>query len=97
MYLQLDPTVIYGLGDNYTGDLTSKDLKKDTPFNTYRHKGLPPAPICMPSADAIDAALHPTPGNELYFVARGDGSHIFSATLTEQNLAVKKYQKKKDE
>ncbi len=92
MYLQLDPTVIYGLGDRYNGNLRVKDLRKDTPFNTYVHKGLPPTPICMPSADAIDAVLHPAPGDVLYFVAKGDGSHEFSATLKEQDAAIKKYQ-----
>jgi len=95
MYLQLDPTVIYGLGDKYTGKLTSEDLKKDTPFNTYIHKGLPPTPICMPSEDAIWAALHPKPGDALYFVAKGDGSHEFSATLKKHDAAIKKYQLKK--
>lgn len=92
MYLQLDPTVIYGLGKHYNGKLTVKDLKKNTPFNTYLHKGLPPSPICMPSNDAIYAALHPAPGNVLYFVARGDGTHVFSETLAEHDDAIRKYQ-----
>ncbi|HEV7164373.1 MAG TPA: endolytic transglycosylase MltG [Gammaproteobacteria bacterium] len=92
MKLQTDPTVIYGLGDSYNGGITYKDLRTDTPYNTYTRYGLPPTPICMPSRASIQAALHPTPGNALYFVARGDGTHEFSATLVEQNAAVQKYQ-----
>jgi UPF0755 protein len=95
MYLQLDPTVIYGLGAKFTGKLTTEDLKKDTPFNTYVNKGLPPTPICMPSEDAVWAALHPKAGDVLYFVAKGDGSHEFSATLKKHDAAIKKYQLKK--
>jgi UPF0755 protein len=92
MYLQLDPTVIYGLAESYNGKLTVKDLKKKTPFNTYVHKGLPPTPICMPSTNAINAALHPAQGKVLYFVAKGDGSHEFSETLKQHDKAIKKYQ-----
>jgi len=92
MKLQTDPTVIYGLGDSYNGDITYKDLRTDTPYNTYTRFGLPPTPICMPGRASMDAALHPTPGNALYFVARGDGTHEFSATLVQQNAAVQKYQ-----
>ncbi|MGH8398742.1 MAG: endolytic transglycosylase MltG [Gammaproteobacteria bacterium] len=92
MHLQSDPTVIYGLGSSYTGKITYKDLRTDTPYNTYTRSGLPPTPICMPSLASIIAALHPTPGDALYFVARGDGTHQFSATLAEQNAAVQKYQ-----
>lgn len=92
MKLQSDPTVIYGLGEAYNGDITLKDLRTDTPYNTYTRYGLPPTPICMPPLASIDAALHPASGNALYFVAKGDGSHKFSATLAEQNAAVKKYQ-----
>ena len=92
MRLQSDPTVIYGLGDAYTGRITYKDLRTDTPYNTYTRNGLPPTPICLPSLASLEAALHPTPGNALYFVARGDGTHQFSATLAEQNAAVQKYQ-----
>jgi len=92
MKLQTDPTVIYGLGDSYNGDITYKDLRTDTPYNTYTRFGLPPTPICMPSRASMDAALHPIPGNALYFVARGDGTHEFSATLVQQNAAVQKYQ-----
>ena len=92
MKLQTDPTVIYGLGDSYNGDITYKDLRTDTPYNTYTRFGLPPTPICMPSRASIDAAMHPAPGDALYFVAKGDGTHEFSATLVEQNAAVQKYQ-----
>jgi UPF0755 protein len=92
MYLQTDPTVIYGLGPAFDGNLRRRDLQADTPYNTYRRKGLPPTPIAMPGGDAIRAALHPAPGKALYFVARGDGSHQFSATLAEHNKAVIKYQ-----
>jgi peptidoglycan lytic transglycosylase G len=92
MKLQTDPTVIYGLGEQYHGKITYKDLRTDTPYNTYTRSGLPPTPICMPSLASIEAALHPTPGDALYFVARGDGTHQFSATLAEQTAAVQKYQ-----
>lgn len=94
MKLQTDPTVIYGMGDAYQGNIRRKDLKRDTPYNTYVHTGLPPTPICMPGADAIRAVLHPNGGNALYFVARGDGSHQFSDTLKQHNRAVRKYQLK---
>jgi UPF0755 protein len=96
MYLQLDPSVIYGLGNRFTGKLTTKDLKTNTPYNTYLHKGLPPTPICLPDENAIYTALHPAPGTVLYFVAKGDGSHIFSSTLKEHDAAIKKYQLKHD-
>ncbi|HEY4128379.1 MAG TPA: endolytic transglycosylase MltG [Gammaproteobacteria bacterium] len=92
MKLQTDPTVIYGMGDAYMGDITLKDLRTDTVYNTYTRYGLPPTPICMPGRAAIEAALHPEAGNALYFVARGDGTHQFSATLKQQNEAVAKYQ-----
>jgi len=92
MRLQSDPTVIYGLGSAYTGKITYKDLRTDTPYNTYTRNGLPPTAICMPSLASLEAALHPAPGDTLYFVARGDGTHQFSATLAEQNAAVEKYQ-----
>lgn len=95
MLLQTDPTVIYGMGDSYQGDIGYADLKTVTPYNTYKHKGLPPTPIAMPGRDSIYAALHPDNSNNLYFVARGDGSHVFSATLKEHNLAVNSFQKKK--
>ena len=96
MMLQTDPTVIYGLGDRYHGDITWKDLRTDTPYNTYTRYGLPPTPICLPSRASLEAAVHPEPGNALYFVSRGDGTHVFSATLKEQNAAVAKYQLKRD-
>ncbi len=96
MKLQSDPTVIYGMGEKYKGNIRRKDLRKDTPYNTYTRYGLPVTPIAMPSGEAIEAVLHPAPGDELYFVARGDGSgsHKFSKTLREHNNAVIKYQLK---
>lgn len=94
MRLQTDPTVIYGMGKRFNGNIQRRDLKTDTPYNTYRHYGLPPTPIAMPSREAIDAALHPDQGDALYFVSKGDGSHYFSATLDEHNNAVIKYQLK---
>lgn len=97
MLLQTDPTVIYGMGDNYQGNITLKDLKTPTAYNTYTIKGLPPTPIALPGRDAIAAALHPEPGSSLYFVARGDGSgtHVFSASLKDHNSAVDTFQRKK--
>lgn len=94
MRLQTDPTVIYGLGERFDGNLRRRDLQADSPYNTYTRAGLPPTPIAMPGAAAIEAVLHPAPGESLYFVARGDGSHYFSATLEEHNLAVNKYQRR---
>ena len=94
MKLQSDPTVIYGLGKKFNGDLTKKDLMTDTPFNTYTREGLPPSPITMPSLVSIRAALHPTKTDALYFVGKGDGTHYFSASLSEHNEAVKRYQLK---
>jgi UPF0755 protein len=92
MYLQTDPTVIYGMGDRYKGRIRYTDLRRDTPYNTYTRKGLTPTPIAMPSAEAIHAVLHPEYSGALYFVARGDGTHQFSASLREHNEAVIKYQ-----
>ncbi len=96
MRLQTDPTVIYGMGANYDGNIRRKDLRTDTPYNTYTRHGLPPTPIALASKESIYAALHPKDGNSLYFVATGkDGRHYFSATLKEHNNAVRKYQLKK--
>jgi UPF0755 protein len=92
MRLQTDPTVIYGLGEKFDGNLRRRDLVRDTPYNTYRRNGLPPTPISMPGKDAIWAALHPEDGDALYFVARGDGSHEFTSNLRDHNRAVVKYQ-----
>ncbi|GMQ88955.1 MAG: endolytic transglycosylase MltG [Gammaproteobacteria bacterium] len=95
MKLQTDPTVIYGMGDSYKGDIRYRDLRRDTPYNTYTRYGLPPTPIALPGKDAILAVLHPAPGEALYFVARGDGSHKFSSTLKQHNRAVDRYQRKR--
>lgn len=95
MRLQTDPTVIYGLGEAFDGNLRKRDLEADNPYNTYRISGLPPTPICLPGREAIRAALHPVAGDSLYFVARGDGSHVFSPNLKAHNRAVRKYQLKR--
>jgi UPF0755 protein len=94
MLLQTDPTVIYGMGDAYKGNIRKRDLRQDTPYNTYVRKGLPPTPIAMPSGAAIEAVMHPEQGNALYFVATGNGGHVFSDTLEAHNRAVRKYQLK---
>ena len=94
MMLQTDPTVIYGLGPKFDGNLRKADLRKDSPYNTYMHKGLPPTPISMPGKESIQAAIHPAQSNALFFVARGDGSSHFSATLSEHESAVDRYQRK---
>lgn len=92
MLLQTDPTLIYGLGESFDGNLTRRDLNRDGPYNTYTRPGLPPTPIANPGVAALEAALHPQFGRALYFVGKGDGSHHFSATLDEHNRAVRKYQ-----
>ena len=94
MRLQTDPTVIYGMGDKYDGNIRRKDLQTDTIYNTYTRSGLPPTPIAMPGLASIEAALHPEQTKALYFVGKGDGSHAFSNSLVEHNRAVAKYQLK---
>lgn len=93
MLLQTDPTVIYGMGERFDGNLRRNDLRADTPYNTYTRRGLPPTPIALPSRAAIDAVMHPADTNALYFVARGDGTSQFSRTLDEHNRAVNRYQR----
>jgi UPF0755 protein len=93
MLLQTDPTVIYGMGDSFDGNLRKRDLLTDTPYNTYTRAGLTPTPISLPGLAAIQAVLHPAQTNALYFVAKGDGSSYFSSSLTEHNNAVNRYQK----
>lgn len=94
MKLQTDPTVIYGMGKTFDGNLRLKDLRRDNPYNTYTRRGLPPTPIAMPGRDSLQAVLHPVLNGALFFVSRGDGSHEFTATLAEHNRAVVKYQMK---
>lgn len=93
MLLQTDPTVIYGMGDRFQGNIRKRDLTTDTPYNTYTRAGLPPTPIALPGLDAIRAALNPEPSNAYYFVARGNGTSQFSENLNEHNRAVNKYQR----
>lgn len=92
MRLQTDPTVIYGMGEGWQGNIRRSDLRRPTPYNTYTIDGLPPTPIAMPGRDSLLAAVNPTPGKSLFFVARGDGSHVFSETLQQHNSAVRHYQ-----
>lgn len=95
MQLQTDPTVIYGMGERYNGKLTRANLKEATPYNTYVIAGLPPTPISLVGREAIHAALNPVDGSSLYFVAKGDGSHVFSDDLDAHNAAVRDYQLKR--
>ncbi len=95
MYLQIDATVIYGLGPNFVSKLTVQDLQHKTPYNTYTKYGLPPTPISMPGKSSINAALHPAKTDVLYFVSKGDGSHVFSKTLSQHDQQVEKYQLQK--
>src|SRR5699024_1305743 len=92
MKLQTDPTVIYGMGEEYKGRITRADLRKATPYNTYVIQGMPPTPIALPGKAAIHAALNPASGNTLYFVAKGDGSHYFSKSYNEHRAAIRRYQ-----
>ncbi len=94
MPLQMDPTVIYAMGDQYKGYLIHDDLSVNSPYNTYQNRGLPPTPIAMVGKEAIDAAAHPQLSNYLYFVARGDGTHQFSETYKEQKQAINQYKHK---
>lgn len=95
MRMQADPTIIYGIGKEFNGDITRSDIRnKKNKYNTYQHRGLPPGPICSPGLEAMKAAVTPAKHNYLFFVARGDGSHKFSTTLKEHNKAVRKYQLK---
>jgi conserved hypothetical protein, YceG family len=96
MLLQTDPTVIYGMGSAYDGNIRKRDLATDTPYNTYTRPGLPPTPIAMPGRAALHAAVNPAPGDALYFVSRNDGSHVFSATYAEHNRAVDCYQRRRN-
>lgn len=93
MLLQTDPTVIYGMGDKFQGNIRKRDLLADTPFNTYVRVGLPPSPIALPGNDALNAALRPERTDALYFVARGDGTSVFSSNLPDHNRAVNRYQR----
>lgn len=93
MMLQTDPTVIYGMGESYRGNITKKDLQTDTPYNTYKRKGLPPTPIALPGAAALEATMSPAKTEALYFVSRGDGTSQFSSNLADHNRAVNKYQR----
>ena len=93
--LETDPTVIYGLGDSYDGNIRRRDLDADTPYNTYRRHGLPPTPIALPGLASLQAAAHPAPGDAMFFVADGLGGHTFSATLEDHNKAVRQMLKRR--
>jgi UPF0755 protein len=93
MRLQTDPAVIYGMASRFDGNLRRRDLEADTPYNTYTRSGLPPTPIALPGLRSLEAATHPPRTNDLYFVARGDGSSEFSGSLGDHNRAVAKFQK----
>src|SRR3546814_5494960 len=95
MRLQTDPTVIYGLGSAFDGNLRLVDLRNDGPYNTYTRTGLPPTPISLPGRASLHAALHPDDGKALFFVSKGDGSHVFSETLEQHEAAVRRYQLRK--
>ena len=96
MRLEADPTVIYGLGERFDGNLTRGDLRRDSPYNTYRRSGLPLTPIALPGAASLHAALHPADGHELFFVATGEGRHVFSNTFAEHRKAVDAWQRRRD-
>lgn len=95
MRLETDPTIIYGMGSSYAGNIRKRDLQTDTPYNTYMRAGLPPTPIAMPGKAALEAVAQPADGDALFFVARGNGAHYFSATYAEHLAAVRKYQLKR--
>ena len=86
--LEADPTIIYGMGENYQGDIRRRDIRQDTPYNTYTRQGLPPTPIALPGKASLQAAAHPAAGEAMFFVADGQGGHTFSRTLDEHNKAV---------
>lgn len=97
MRLQSDPTVIYGMGDSFAGNITRSDLTAETDYNTYRIDGLPPTPIALAGIESINASLNPLPSDYLYFVSRGDGSHHFSSTLEQHNDAVNRFQRQTED
>jgi UPF0755 protein len=94
MLLQTDPTIIYGMGEEFKGNIRKRDLLADNPYNTYTRSGLPPTPIAMPGSASLSAAMNPAPSSALYFVAKGDGTSKFSENLPDHNNAVNQYQRK---